>query len=528
MSATASVSNPAAAAAPGAASAKPAKAGPAAAFDAMMAAFFASLGDTATPGAPAAAAATANPLAGAAVVESGKTAPDKDGALLDGATDGEGVDGALTGAAAGAPDASLAMALLGLGATTVPSQAAAQTKVGGDAAGGGSTGGGAAGGAAQAGQIPPTLTLPEAADAAALLQAQTGAATEAAAEHPAGVEVPAQPAATATTFKPLAGEVSAPETKSAKPAANASAVAKAATAAAPAAANVAETPAAPAAEAPAAVAATAAVDASATQAAQAEAPALAAQAKPAEKTAEKPARAARIDATSAAAPRVGGASAPAAAAAALASPQAGDKAVAQDASAELAAPTTEAEAAPQDVDGGGQASPQAALQTREAAAAHAPAPTPVRGSPETVANLSAHIIKKLDQRSSRFDVQLDPIGLGHVNVRLEIDAHGQVSAAMSFDNPQAAAELKSRASELQRALEQAGFDVSGGMSFDVAGDSGRGAQQQQREFGSDTGAAFRGRAFQAALDTAGEAASAAAASALYYRQAPATGVDVRI
>ena len=96
---------------------------------------------------------------------------------------------------------------------------------------------------------------------------------------------------------------------------------------------------------------------------------------------------------------------------------------------------------------------------------------------------------------------------------------------MSFDSPQAAAELRSRSHELQRALEQAGFDLSGGLSFDVAGDQGRQAQQQQQQ---NDGAAWRGRAFQAVLGTAGEAAETAAAAALQYSRRSETGVDIRI
>jgi flagellar hook-length control protein FliK len=148
----------------------------------------------------------------------------------------------------------------------------------------------------------------------------------------------------------------------------------------------------------------------------------------------------------------------------------------------------------------------------------------VRGAPETVANLAAQIVKKLDGRSSQFDVQLDPIGLGKVDVRIAIGADGRMSAAMSFDTPQAAAELKSRSGDLQQAMEQAGFDLSGGMSFDVAGGgAGQGGQTQNQQ--PDTGAAFRGRAFQAALDTS---ADAAPPPQLTLRRGQLAGVDIRI
>jgi flagellar hook-length control protein FliK len=147
----------------------------------------------------------------------------------------------------------------------------------------------------------------------------------------------------------------------------------------------------------------------------------------------------------------------------------------------------------------------------------------VRGSPETVANLAAQIVKKLDARSTQFEVQLDPAGLGKVDVRVEIGADGKMSAAMSFDTPQAAAELRARSNELQQALAQSGFDVSGGMSFDVSTDRGQNGQAQNQQ--PQAGAAFRGRAFQAALDTTADTPPAT----LFTRQrSSASGVDIRI
>jgi hypothetical protein len=98
-----------------------------------------------------------------------------------------------------------------------------------------------------------------------------------------------------------------------------------------------------------------------------------------------------------------------------------------------------------------------------------------------------------------------------------------MSAAMSFDTPQAAAELRSRSVELQHALAQSGFDVSGGMSFDVSTDRGQNGQAQNQQ--QDSGAAFRGRAFQAAHDTT---ADTPLVSQLSLRRTSASGVDIRI
>jgi Meckel syndrome type 1 protein len=164
----------------------------------------------------------------------------------------------------------------------------------------------------------------------------------------------------------------------------------------------------------------------------------------------------------------------------------------------------------------------AAATNTPAALIHAAA-VAVRGAPQTVANLAAQIVKKLDGRTSQFDVQLDPAGLGKVDVRIAIGADGRMSAAMRFDTPQAAAELRSRAAELHQAMEQAGFDLSGGMSFDVATDSGQGGQAQNQQ--ADSGAVFRGRAFQAALDTTADTPPTPPPT---WRSNTPSGVDIRI
>ncbi|MDB5425562.1 MAG: flagellar hook length determination-like protein [Phenylobacterium sp.] len=186
---------------------------------------------------------------------------------------------------------------------------------------------------------------------------------------------------------------------------------------------------------------------------------------------------------------------------------------------------TEAPEAPAGSAGSTDAASATASTTSALTQVH-PGVIPVRGSPQTVANLAAQIAKKLEGRSTRFDLELNPQGLGRVDVRMEIGATGRMSAAMTFDTPAAAAELRARAAELQRHLEQAGFDMSGGLSFDVAGDRGQGRQAQNQD--NPSGQAFRGRAFQDALATAGEAAQSAVSGALNLRRGLLAGVDIRI
>lgn len=103
-----------------------------------------------------------------------------------------------------------------------------------------------------------------------------------------------------------------------------------------------------------------------------------------------------------------------------------------------------------------------------------PPPAPARASAETVAALAAQMARKLDDGVTRFDLELNPGDLGRVDVRLEIDASGAIRAAFTFEDAHAAGELGRRADELQKSLESAGFNLSGGLSFDVTGDRAQG------------------------------------------------------
>lgn len=167
-----------------------------------------------------------------------------------------------------------------------------------------------------------------------------------------------------------------------------------------------------------------------------------------------------------------------------------------------------------------------ATETRALASARAE----TRGSPETVAQLSAEILRKLDAQTTRFDVALTPEGLGAVDVRIEIGRNGDLSASMAFDTAQAAAELRSRSQELRQALAQAGFTVAdNALRFDV---SSQGGQQGQSGFfnfngGDDGRRAWSGKAFQAAqIDDTPILSVSDLVPGL--RMAPDSGLDIRI
>ena len=113
-----------------------------------------------------------------------------------------------------------------------------------------------------------------------------------------------------------------------------------------------------------------------------------------------------------------------------------------------------------------------------------------RATVDATAQIAAQIQRKLEGRSTRFEIALRPDELGRVDVKLDIDAEGRLSARLAFDNPAAAADLRGRADELRRQLEAAGFHLaedafefaerdSGSSAFDRGQDSRQG---QNRAF----------------------------------------------
>lgn len=116
-----------------------------------------------------------------------------------------------------------------------------------------------------------------------------------------------------------------------------------------------------------------------------------------------------------------------------------------------------------------------------------------RATVETTAQIAAQIIKKLDGRSTRFDMALTPEGLGRVDVSLEIESDGQVTARLAFDTPAAAADLRARADELRRQLMEAGLHLSNDdLEFaerDPSSGFGGGAFERQPDRRAFTGAA---------------------------------------
>jgi hypothetical protein len=75
----------------------------------------------------------------------------------------------------------------------------------------------------------------------------------------------------------------------------------------------------------------------------------------------------------------------------------------------------------------------------------------------------------------QFDIRLDPPELGHVAVRLSIDAAGKASAHLTADQQQTLDLLQKDSGSLTRALRDAGLDVSqNGLNFSLRQQNGGG------------------------------------------------------
>ena len=133
----------------------------------------------------------------------------------------------------------------------------------------------------------------------------------------------------------------------------------------------------------------------------------------------------------------------------------------------------------------------------------APAATPLSA---TAADLAAQMAARVSTGASRFQLQLDPLGLGRVDVNVSIGADRQLTAQLAFADAQTAHALSAHAGELKSALEQAGFSVPA-HGFDFTAPAGPLASGAQAGSGSGQGGGFAGQ--DSSQSGGGRSASAA-------------------
>jgi chemotaxis protein MotD len=147
------------------------------------------------------------------------------------------------------------------------------------------------------------------------------------------------------------------------------------------------------------------------------------------------------------------------------------------------------------------------------------APVPLNG-------IAVQIAATAQAGNTRFEIRLDPAELGRIDVRLDVDRHGNVTSHLTVEKPETLAMLRQDAPQLQRALEQAGMkSADGGLQFSLRDQSSSG---QQNGNGQNPNSES-GRNAQRLIVTEDNAIPAAVAGRNYGRMlGSSSGVDIRI
>jgi chemotaxis protein MotD len=121
------------------------------------------------------------------------------------------------------------------------------------------------------------------------------------------------------------------------------------------------------------------------------------------------------------------------------------------------------------------------VQASSAGPAAAPAPQLNVMAASTMAvplnGLAMDIALRAAGGSSRFEIRLDPAELGRIDVRLDVDKHGNVTSHLTVERPATLDMLRNDAPRLQQALEDAGLKTGeGGLQFSLRDQSSSGRQ----------------------------------------------------
>jgi chemotaxis protein MotD len=112
------------------------------------------------------------------------------------------------------------------------------------------------------------------------------------------------------------------------------------------------------------------------------------------------------------------------------------------------------------------ATPAAAAQLTATAATGAAVP---------ISGLAMELAASVKSGKTRFEIRLDPAELGRIDVRIDIDRHGQVTSHLTVERPETLSMLRQDANQLQRALDNAGLSTgNGGLQFSLRDQSSQG------------------------------------------------------
>jgi chemotaxis protein MotD len=109
-----------------------------------------------------------------------------------------------------------------------------------------------------------------------------------------------------------------------------------------------------------------------------------------------------------------------------------------------------------------------------AAASHLTA-TAATDAAVPVSGLAMEIAASARSGKTRFEIRLDPAELGRIDVRIDVDRHGQVTSHLTVERPETLSMLRQDANQLQRALDNAGLSTgNGGLQFSLRDQSSQG------------------------------------------------------
>jgi chemotaxis protein MotD len=115
------------------------------------------------------------------------------------------------------------------------------------------------------------------------------------------------------------------------------------------------------------------------------------------------------------------------------------------------------------------------LQTSASAATNQPVPL-------QAAALAIEIASRAKDGMREFQIRLDPPELGRVDVKLNVDRHGQVNTHLTVDRPETLDLLRRDAHSLERALQQSGLKTSdGNLEFSLRQQTPDGFNQRQAQ-----------------------------------------------
>ncbi|MBC7908045.1 MAG: flagellar hook-length control protein FliK [Rhodospirillaceae bacterium] len=141
---------------------------------------------------------------------------------------------------------------------------------------------------------------------------------------------------------------------------------------------------------------------------------------------------------------------------------------------------------------------------------------------EVMNQVSIQILKQAKNGSDSIKVQLKPVELGAIEIKLEVAKDGTVSAVVTADNKDTLAMLQKDSSNLQKALEDAGLKTdSNSMTFNL-----REGHQQAQQNGNDGSGRRRSRLSAAAAADAAANVQAAQAQARW--NTGRAGVDIKV